>query len=338
MTRPLAIERSATIYDVAALAGVSHQTVSRYMQGYEGIHPKTRERVRAAVQALKYSPNLTARSLNTGKSHRIVVLTQEITQVGPGKILEGAIMGARQAGYVLDVISLDIRDPSAIKDSIRIAMQYDLAGVLGLTSTDAMNAVFGSTDFKVPTFVAVNGDELGQQSINSAGFLALLAYLKKLGHNDVMHFAGSPIWVAARNRVKEYEAAVKDLGMHSVAVIYGDWSAKSGYAAVKSLEGNLKATAILAANDQIALGTILALKEDGYSVPQDISVTGIDDNPDSAFYSPPLTTSRLDFHGEGRHAIHRLISLIKNAEAPAFTTNEPDLIIRDSTSIARKII
>lgn len=338
MPRASAMARSATIYDVAALAGVSHQTVSRYIQGYEGISPETKKRVRDAIQELDYRPNLTARSLNTGKSHRIVVLTQEITQVGPGKILEGANMAAREAGYVLDVISLDVRDPSAIQDSIQVALQYDLAGVLGLTSTDAMNAAFDSTDFKVPTFVTVNGDELEQQSISSAGFLSLLAHLKELGHNKVMHFAGSPIWVAARNRVKEYEAAVKELGMHSVAVIYGDWSAKSGYDAVQSLEGKLNATAILAANDQIALGAMLALKEAGLSVPQDVSVTGIDDNPESGFYSPPLTTSRLDFHSEGRRAVHRLISLIEGAEAPPSPMRKPELVIRDSTAIVRKMV
>ena len=89
------VERPATIYDVARAAGVSHATVTRLLKGYAGIRPETRDRVADAIRDLGYRPNLNARSLTTGRSHRIAALTHEITQVGPSKILEGANMAAR---------------------------------------------------------------------------------------------------------------------------------------------------------------------------------------------------------------------------------------------------
>jgi DNA-binding LacI/PurR family transcriptional regulator len=326
--------RSATIYDVARLAGVSHQTVSRYMRGYEGIRPKTRERVREAIETLDYRPNSAARSLNAGKSHRLVVLTQEITQIGPGKILEGANIAAREAGYVLDAISLDVSDEAAVRESIEIAIQHDLAGVVGLASTDVMNSVFGATKFRVPSYISLLDDEAEHPKVNRHGLLDAMTHLHELGHRDVMHVAGSPVWVAARNRVAEYQAAAKTLGMNSRMVVDGDWSAMSGYRAIKSMPGKLEATAILAANDQTALGIILALREAGYRVPEDVSVTGIDDNPESAFYSPPLTTVRLDFHNEGRHAVNQVLALINGEDPPPSEIREPELVIRESTAVA----
>src|SRR5690606_36671242 len=123
---------------------------------------------------------------------------------------------------------------------------------------------------------------------------------------DVVHIAGPPAWVGARNRTREYEAGVVELGLRSQGVIHGDWSARSGYQAVASLPDPLPATAFVAANDQSALGVILALNERGLRVPEDVSVTGVDDTPEAAYYSPPLTTLRLDFTAQGRDAVQNL--------------------------------
>ena len=162
-TQP-SVERPATIYDVARAAGVSHQTVSRLLKGYEGIRPETRDRVDEAIRELGYRPNLTARSLTTGRSHRIAALTHEITQVGPSKILEGATMAARDAGYLLDVITLDVHDAAAIRESIDLALQFDLAGVLALSSTDEVTNAVESSTFRVPIYLATGHDKLPTDS------------------------------------------------------------------------------------------------------------------------------------------------------------------------------
>lgn len=328
------VERPATIYDVARAAGVSHQTVSRLLKGYPGIRPETRDRVDVALRELGYRPNLTARSLTTGRSHRIAALTHELTQVGPSQILEGANMAARDAGYLLDVITLDVHDPAAIRESIDLALQFDLAGVLALSSTDEVTNAVETTTFRVPLYLATGHDKLPTDSTPS-GLFAVLRHLAELGHRDVVHIAGPRDWVGARNRVREYEAAVVELGLRSRGVAHGDWSARSGYEAIASWPDELPATAFVAANDQTALGVILALNERGYRVPDDVSVTGVDDTPEAAYFSPPLTTLRLDFTAQGRDAVQQLLARIDDVAPPPPSSRRPELIVRRSTGPVR---
>ncbi len=328
----------ATIYDVARAAGVSHQTVSRFLKGYQGIRPETRERVTEALIRLDYRPNLSARSLTTGRSHRLGALTHEISQVGPSKILEGANTAAREAGYLLDVITLDVRDPAAIKESIELVMQNDLAGVLTLSSTDEMTAAFSSAVFRVPAYAAVDIDDEfpDRDRFQGVGMAVLVQHLAALGHRDVLHVAGPPLWVAARNRVREFEHAMADAGLQSRGIIHGDWSAASGYRAIMDIpEGDLTFTAVIAANDQTALGVMLALGDRGLRVPDDVSVAGIDDIPEAEYYSPPLTTMRLDFANQGREAVQQLIARIDGVEAPPSPRQPSKLIVRRSTGPVR---
>ena len=325
--------KPATIYDVARAAGVSHQTVSRFLKGYEGIRAETRTKVMDALRELDYRPNLTARSLTTGRSHRIAALTHDISQVGPSRILEAVNAEAREAGYLLDVITLDVHDPAAIQESIDLALQYDLAGVLALSSTDEMARAFKSTVFGVPSYiVAIPDDEFGPESSHiGVGFAELVEHLAGLGHTDIMHIAGPPTWVSGRNRSREYDAAVASVGVRSRGTVHGDWSARSGYQAVMGLPPELPATAFVAANDQMALGVMLALLERGHHVPDDVSVTGVDDIPEAAYFAPPLTTLRVNFQREGRDAFLQLLAAIDGAEPPPRSPFASELMIRKST-------
>jgi DNA-binding LacI/PurR family transcriptional regulator len=321
---------------VARAAGVSHATVTRLLKGFAGIRPETRERVHEAIRELGYRPNLTARSLTTGRSHRIAALTHEITQVGPNKILEGANMAARDAGYLLDVITLDVHDSAAIRESIDLALQLDIAGVLALASTDEVTKAVETATFRVPLYLATGQDRMPAESPPAAnGLLPLLRHLSDLGHRDVVHIAGPPGWVGARNRTREYEAAVVELGLNSRGIIHGDWSARSGYEAIASLPDELPATAFVAANDQTALGAMLALSERGHNVPDDVSVTGVDDTPEAAYFSPPLTTLRLDFAAQGRDAVQQLLARIDGVALPVQQPRLPELIVRRSTGPVR---
>ena len=329
--------KAPTIYDVAQAAGVSHQTVSRFLKGFEGIRPATRERVVRALDDLGYRPNLTARSLKSGRSHRIGALTHEISQVGPSRIVEGASVAAREAGYVLDIVSLDTRNPSAIEESLALITQHELAGVLALAVTDEMTRAFEATAFGVPAYVALESD--GAQDdprgvLSRVGIPTLVAHLAELGHRRVLHIAGPGMWSAARNRVTAYQSAVESNGLESVGILHGDWSAASGYRAINELAVLPDATAILAANDQMALGAMLALKERGLRIPQDVSVVGIDDIPEAAFFDPPLTTLRNDFEGQGRAAVLRLVARIEHAEMLPVIVPPPTLMVRRSSGPA----
>ena len=332
--RGSALSRAATIYDVARAAGVSHQTVSRYLKGYEGIRPHTREKVEQALVELGYRPNLTARSLKSGESHRIGALTHEIAHVGPARIVEGASAAAREAGYVLDIVSLDTRNPSAIEESLALITQHNLAGVLALGVTDEMTRAFEATAFRVPAYVAAESDGLSDDprgELSRLGMPALISHLAELGHRRFIHLAGPLEWSASRNRVRAYESAVDSLGVQSVGILHGDWSARSGYHSIADIAVLPDATAYVAANDQMALGAMLALKEAGLRIPEDVSIVGIDDIPEAAYLDPPLTTVRNDFAGQGRAAVHRLLALIEGTDYRPAPVEPPLLVVRKSS-------
>lgn len=333
---PAAPAKPATIYDVAQVAGVSHQTVSRFLKGFEGIRPETRERVVRALDELGYRPNLTARSLKSGRSHRIGALTHDLSQVGPSRVAEGASAAAREAGYVLDLISLDVRNPRAIEESLELITQHDLAGVLALSNTDEMTRAFETTEFRVPAYIHTEADDAitNQPSdLAGMGIAALMSHLAELGHRTLLHIAGPQNWAASRNRVRAYELGLARHGLRSAGVLVGDWSARSGYEAIASL-AEIPATAIVAANDQTALGAMLALKERGLRVPEDVSVVGIDDIPEAAFFDPPLTTVRIDFDSRGRQTLLTLLAQIEHTEIRTVDVPPPRLIVRRSSGPA----
>jgi DNA-binding LacI/PurR family transcriptional regulator len=329
--------KPATIYDVARAAGVSHQTVSRFLRGYKGIRPQTRDRVLDALRQLDYRPNLAARSLTTGRSHRIGALTHEIDQVGPSKIAQGASIAAREAGYLLDIVTLDMSNRDAINEALELIMQHDLAGVLALASTDEMTEAFEAADFRVPAYIAAESDDARSDhpsELTSVGLPALVSHLAELGHQQILHIAGPTAWSAARNRARAYEGAIAEHGMTSQGVVYGDWSAKSGYEAIMGLAGPLAMSAIIAANDQMALGAMLALTERGYRVPEDVSVAGIDDIPEAAYFAPPLTTLRVDFAAQGRVAVEQLLAQIEHRVLTPSASLPSRLVARKSTGPA----
>ena len=246
-------------------------------------------------------------------------------------------MAARQAGYLLDIIALDMGDPAAIQEALDLAAQLDIAGVLALASTDEMAEAFQHTDFRVPVVFAPEvGDAVtGHPSeLTTVGFPALIAHLQHLGHERILHIAGPTTWSAARNRARAFESTLRANGLQPIGNVSGDWSASSGYQAIREVPDLFGATAVVAANDQMALGAILALTEAGLRVPDDISVTGIDDIPEAAFFRPPLTTLRVHFEEDGRIAVEKLLSSIEDTRPTSESSPMATLIVRHSTGPA----
>lgn len=330
--------RSTTIYDVARAADVSHQSVSRYMRGMD-MRPGTKAKIQKALETLDYKPNLMARALITGRSLRIGALTHETHQVGPGQIIQGATAAARSAGYLLDVVSLDMGDPAEIDEALASLMQYDLAGVLAFSSTDSMREALERTHFDVPVVIAAEEDEPEASPHSHASTLGihdLVDHLWDLGHRRLLHIAGPEEWSAARNRLHAYEIAVRNHGIDPL-ILHGDWSARSASDLVDAIPARELPTAILAANDQMALGAMHALHSRGLRVPEDVSVTGVDDTPESPYFTPALTTVRLDFRAQGRDALAALLAEINGTQSADDSNTSPatsPLVIRSSTGPA----
>jgi LacI family transcriptional regulator, repressor for deo operon, udp, cdd, tsx, nupC, and nupG len=145
-------------------------------------------------------------------------------------------------------------------------------------------------------------------------------------------------WPSARNRKAAYEEAIAELGLTSLGIANGDWSPASGYAAGRKIAGIKDVTAVVAGNDQMAIGVIRALHEHGISVPEDVSVFGWDDMSESSFLIPSLSTVHMDLEALGARSMRELIARIRGGPATAETlTLDPmELVFRESTGPVRK--
>lgn len=306
--------RPSTIYDVAKKAGVSHETVSRVLRANAGVKPKNRERVEAALAELNYRPNATAKALATRRSRRLGAMVYDLVEAGPGQFVEGATEAAREAGYLLDIVSVRSVANGDVDAAIALLNQPDLAGIIAFTPTDQSRDALAKTSFRIPVFFETEPEDDPDTrglSLNAVGAGLVVEHLVGLGHTRILHVAGPEGWVSARNRLRAYERGMRGAGLEPMPVIASSsWSAASGYEAARLIPDPLP-TAVVAGNDQIAMGLLLALHERGVSVPEDVSVVGFDDIAESAFTIPPLTTIHVDFAQAGLRAVRSLVREIE---------------------------
>lgn len=325
--------KAPTIYDVARQAGVSHQTVSRYLRGFEGIRPETRVRVEAALAELDYRPNSAARLLRTQRSNRIGVLADRVDETGPARIMAGATRAARQRGYLLDVVVTDGLDPESIASAVAVVTEHQVAGILATAQTDLVVEHLKRAAISVPLVIDARLPVFpgGRPWNEFAGRLAA-DHLLDLGHRRVGYVVGPPAWLAATGRFDGFRRRVEERGGELVWTREGDWSAASGYAAWQTLGPEERGvTAVAVCNDSMAIGLISAAHHDGVSVPEDLSVVGNDDIHEARYVLPALSTVAVDFEGEGRLLIETLIAGVERDEHPPAPAEPPHLIPRDST-------
>jgi LacI family repressor for deo operon, udp, cdd, tsx, nupC, and nupG len=310
--------RAATIYEVARLAGVSHQTVSRYMADPSKLKAATAQKVEQAMAELKYSPNLTARSLRTKATYRLLALVPGGSPYFPSRMLNGAAATARAAGYQLDVVALESTGPERTARLRGILDGGPYAGILSFVPIPGSDLL--QAQGRIPVVIAGEYDDKmrGQGRIaDGSAARAVVAHLAGLGHRRIAHIAGPQEWPAARNRLAVYRQAVSDEGIEDGGVAHADWSSASGYTAARTLMADTSITAIFAANDQLAIGAMRALHDLGLRVPADVSVVGWDDQPESAFLVPSLTTVQMELEAQGSSTINQLLAaLTPDAQAP----------------------
>jgi DNA-binding LacI/PurR family transcriptional regulator len=327
--------KRATIYDVARHAGVSHQTVTRFLNGFEGIRPATRERVQAAIDELNYRPNGAARWLRARQSNRIGILAHRMDLSGPGRIIAGATNAARAQGYVLDIASMDGEDAESVNTALEVVMEHQIAGVFVTAQTDVVREAVAERGVDVPIAID-SGEGLASSGLNPRGYPGRLAaeHLAELGHHRVAFVNGPSVWIAAGERRSGFLEVAAARGLDVLWEYEGDWSAEAGYRASHLLPPEV--TAVALANDSMAIGLIFGLAERGLRVPEDVSVIGMDDAPESRFHLPALSTIRLDFEGEGAYLMNVLIARIEGADTadvPGYRL--PELVERASTAAAR---
>ena len=337
---PTKSRRAATIYDVAATAGVSTQTVTRFLNGFEGISPATRAKVHEAMQALHFRPNPVARALRTSRPTRILLFVYELAEAGPSNIVRAAAKAAAEAGYFVEIVNLDVDSPETSARTIeQLDLQY-VAGGMALAPNQEFAELFDDLALCVPLLREVNGDGLeGPQAQldNDPGTELVIRHLHNLGHQRVFIIAGPEGWFSTSKRLQTAVSEASKLGMAITGVQHGDWSAASGFTIARNEPFNDGTTAIIAANDEMAMGALAALDKRGIHVPGDMSVTGYDDVRGAPYFKPALTSIHVDFKAKGELAIARLLALIAQRgegpdEVPPEVVVRPQLMVRESTA------
>ena len=327
--------RPPVMADVAKLAGVSVQTVSRVLNDGDYVAATTRERVLKAIALLGYKPNVAARTLVTGRSRMIGVASYDTTLYGPASTLAAIERAAHSADYFTSIVTLQSLDRESLASAIERLQQAHVDGILVVAPlTTAVNTLpYLAT--RVPLVAVETGPDEGVPVVaidQRAGAILATRHLLNLGHQTVHHLAGPDGFLEAHQRLTGWRETLEAVEARIPPIVTGDWSARSGYEAGTRLLEQHAPTAVFSANDQMALGLLRALKEAGLRVPHDVSLVGFDDIPEAAYFNPPLTTVRQDFGEVGRRGVQLLLNQFNNDGLEAtHETIEPELVLRDST-------
>ncbi len=325
--------RGPSIEDVARLAGVSAQTVSRVSTGAENVRPGTRTKVLDAMDRLGYSPNTAARALRNGAYGAIGLLAHRFERTGEALTTEGVIEAAQAQDYAVTIVDVGHADSGWEGAAQRLTHQ----AIDGLVIIRAETATPESLALPAGLPVVVSDTRLvGRHPAVVAdqvnGSTAAVRHLLDLGHATVHHVAGPVDSEPAAARAEAWERTLREAGIRPPELRRGDWTAASGYAHGRELPDD--ATAVYCANDEMAIGLMRALHERGRRVPDDVSVVGFDGIALGEYTWPPLTTVRQNFHTIGQELVRLVLEQFRTRTrlGTQRVVIPTDLIVRGTTA------
>lgn len=325
-----------SIRDVARLAGVSHMTVSRVLNDSPNVSEQARARVVNAIDELRFRPSSTARALAHGRTRTLGVLDATGGLLyGPSRTISAIELAGRDLGYSVMIAAVDAADLASVHSALEHLLDQDAAGVIVIGPSAHTHDAVAEAAPRVPV-MTMHGTHEGDGFIGQTlGVQAAVDHLLQLGHTRIAHIAGPAEWSEAESRRRGFIASLQAAGLEPAAIVPSDWSADAGYGAGQQLLRDADATAVVCANDQIALGLLHAAAEAGIPVPGRLSIVGFDDTPESRHFSPPLTTLRQDFTEIGRRAVASIVEALAGGRSAAEHVAEPlvpELIVRASTA------
>jgi DNA-binding LacI/PurR family transcriptional regulator len=330
--------KAPSIRDVARLAGVSHQTVSRVLNNHPSIRPETKQRVLDVMEQLQYKPNRAARALVTSRSRTIGILSASSTQYGPASSIAAIEEAARASGYWVSTANIESVDARTIADGLAHLAAQGIEGLVVIAPQVRVFDTLAQLSIDVPyvSLQTTGRDPDHALSVDQiAGARMATRHLIELGHRGIYHLAGPQDWIEAEARMRGFLDEMSAQDVPTTAPILGDWTAEFGYHAGRELLTVRDFTAIFASNDQMALGLMHAVRDFGLEIPRDVSIIGFDDIPEAAHFWPPLTTVRQDFAELGRRCVALLLGDIEDlADDQGRATIVPELIVRGSTGPA----
>ena len=330
--------KSVSIKDVAKLAGVSMQSVSRVSNGSASVSPQLRERVTRAMHELGYRPNRVARALRSGRTWTLGLFVERLETSGSELMLESLMDAAAKRGYGLTLIPIGNDAQVSVIASSPFVASLDVEGMIvndRPAVAEAIDQFFPDTPVvsigKNPDRENWSSMDLDQELI---GRLAV-EHLLDLGHKTVYHVGGEQISNSAIKRAQSWEQVLHERGCEVPPFEYAGWWADDGYRVGKKLAEDPNCTAVFCANDTLALGVIKALQESGLRVPEDVSVVGVDDSVNGYYPNNNLTTVSQRYAEAGRSLVELLIDRI-NGGGPKHVMVGDDLIVRGTTGPMRE--
>lgn len=327
--------------DVAEVSGLSLQTVSRVANGEPNVNDATRERVLTVMRELGYRPNLAARAMRRGSYKTIGVVYQGLHAVGTRRTVEAISEHAALEGYATTVMPIAAATGLATSGAFTRLEEMAVDVIVSIITSQlefdtpmqvphGMHAIVIGPQSR-PEVSAMDSDQTG-------GTTAAVTHLLDAGHRTVHHITGAPGSFFAARRQETWERVLREHGREVPEPLPGDWTAHSGYLAVRRLIETTPReelpTAVFCANDQIALGAYRAFGEAGIRIPHDVSIVGFDDIEEAGEFFPPLTTIAQDWDLLGREVL-RVASESLAGAPPQSVLLPTRLVVRDSVAPPR---
>jgi len=335
-----------TIKEVASAAGVSTQTVSRVINKRPDVSPETRKRVQTVIEQLGYRPSALARSLIQQRSYTLGVVTAGLRFIGPSRTLSGITGAAEAKGYSLLLKELPQFDTTDITPIFQALHDRHVDGIIWAVPEVGENHKWihhSSVETRIPmVYLAMEPrDDILDVSINNyLGGRMAVDHLLEQGYRHIGHIAGPMDWWEAQQRMTGWKDALRDAGIESTGDYWaeGNWSSASGAQAIEKLFVQYpEIDAVFVGNDQMALGVMQVATQKGLRIPDDLGIVGFDNIPESAYFSPPLTTIQQDQYKIGKVAVEQIIQIIESSlEGLELVTSNsfilsPILVVRQSS-------
>jgi LacI family transcriptional regulator len=340
--------KRVTIRDVAAAAGVSHQTVSRVLNDRPDVAEKTRVRIWQIIEELNYQPSAIARSLIRQRSLTLGVVTAGLKYVGPSRTLNGVTRQAEDLGYTLLLKELPDFLTNDVHPLLNSLLERRVDGIVWAIPEVGDNRAWlqDKLDGLSAPVIFLTMESRPDVAIvaidNYAGGCLATEHLLEYGRRNIGHISGPLDWWEAKQRKAGWRDTLLAAGMPEadLHVEEGTWSSASGERAIERLLVSYpEMDAVFVGNDQMALGVLQAACRRGLQVPEDLAVVGFDGLSDTAHYWPPLTTVRQDLRSLGCTAVRELVRAIEVTSQeqavvqPVSISLRPELIVRESSTV-----
>jgi LacI family transcriptional regulator len=328
--------RQPTIRDVAQRAGVSHQTVSRVINGHELVSSETRDRVERAIRELNYVPSPIAQGLISNRTHSIGLVSSAISDHFFGEVAAGAEVEARRRGYYLVIASVEEHAEADEQAYLRLMLERRVEALI-VARPRLPISVDQVSQHRVPVVAIASAEAPGLTVVdvdNRTGGKDAVAYLLTQGHRRIATVTGPIEWRSSQQRLDGYQEALAAAGVAFdpalVEQAHG-WDPADGQAAMaRLLARGTSFTALFAYSDLVAIGAIKELRTRDLRVPEDVSVVGYDDIPVAAFVDPPLTTIHQPMREVGERAASLVLDAIANGGLSETRLLPARLVVRGS--------